>query len=115
MQRVDEGATGRIEFNEYGQRTFFTIRILEYNSPEFHDIAVWDPVKRLGEIIDPDEHYSKKIEEKLHNKTFTVVSRIGAPFLLNRYLLDHDGFPRINQVEVLAWHLCHIFLLSAQG
>ncbi|XP_070133341.1 glutamate receptor ionotropic, kainate 2 [Drosophila bipectinata] len=81
--RSEETATGRIDFNEYGQRSFFTLRFMELSSGGFTDLATWDPVNGL-DVLNDDEESEKRVGLKLSNKTFIVSSRLGAPFLTLR-------------------------------
>ncbi|XP_033155312.1 glutamate receptor ionotropic, kainate 2 isoform X2 [Drosophila mauritiana] len=81
--RSEETSTGRIDFNENGQRSFFTLRFMELNSDGFLDLATWDPVNGL-DVLNDDEESEKRVGQKLSNKTFIVSSRLGAPFLTLR-------------------------------
>ncbi|XP_068150954.1 glutamate receptor ionotropic, kainate 2 [Drosophila tropicalis] len=81
--RSDEVATGRIDFNENGQRSFFTLRFMEMNAAGYLDLATWDPVNGL-DVLNDDEESEKRVGQKLSNKTFIISSRIGAPFLTMR-------------------------------
>ncbi|KRF81168.1 glutamate receptor ionotropic, kainate 2 isoform X2 [Drosophila virilis] len=81
--RSEEVATGRIDFNEYGQRSFFSLRFMEIDAGGFLDLATWDPVNGL-DMLNDDEESEKRVGQKLSNKTFIISSRIGAPFLTMR-------------------------------
>ncbi|XP_017064350.1 glutamate receptor ionotropic, kainate 2 [Drosophila eugracilis] len=81
--RSEETSTGRIDFNENGQRSFFTLRFMELNAGGFLDLATWDPVNGL-DVLNDDEESEKRVGQKLSNKTFIVSSRLGAPFLTLR-------------------------------
>ncbi|XP_067620605.1 glutamate receptor ionotropic, kainate 2 [Eurosta solidaginis] len=87
--RSVEGATGRIDFNAYGERNFFTLRFMELTSSGFLDLATWDPVNGV-DSLEKEEASEKRVGEKLSNKTFVITSRIGAPFLLNREPKDGE-------------------------
>lgn len=82
-QRSVEGATGRVDFNEHGERNFFTLRFMELTPSGFLDLATWDPVNGV-DALEKEDASEKRVGEKLSNKTFIITSRIGAPFLLNR-------------------------------
>jgi ionotropic glutamate receptor len=79
-KRTDNGITGRIIFNDEGKRAHFQLEITELSKDGFRKIGTWDPehhviyTRTLGEAYD-------QVIEALQNKTFVVVSRIGAPFL----------------------------------
>lgn len=72
-----------MDFNEYGQRSFFSLRFMEIEAGGFLDLAIWDPVNGL-DVLNDDEESEKRVGQKLQNKTFIVSSRIGAPFLTLR-------------------------------
>ncbi|XP_037961199.1 glutamate receptor ionotropic, kainate 2 [Teleopsis dalmanni] len=81
--RSEEAATGRIDFNEHGERSYFTLRCMELSSTGFLDLATWDPVNRV-ELLTNEAATAKRLGEKISNKTFIITSRIGAPFLSER-------------------------------
>lgn len=69
--------------NQYGQRSFFTLRCVEVTSGGLLDLATWDPVNGLQPISSQDAS-DRRVGEKIQNKTFIVTSRLGAPFLMYR-------------------------------
>ncbi|KAL9925587.1 glutamate receptor ionotropic, kainate 2 isoform X1 [Glossina fuscipes] len=81
--RSDEVATGRVDFNQYGQRSFFTLRFLGLTQIGFQELATWDPVNGLL-AKESDDLSDKLLGQKMQNKTFIITSRIGAPFLMSR-------------------------------
>ncbi|XP_055903176.1 glutamate receptor ionotropic, kainate 2 [Eupeodes corollae] len=89
--RSEEATTGRINFNEYGQRNFFTVRVLEFTNNGFLELGVWDTVNGLDIGVDEDVN-AQRVGEKLANKTFIITSRIGAPFLLKREPKEGETF-----------------------
>ncbi|XP_053961746.1 glutamate receptor ionotropic, kainate 2 [Anastrepha ludens] len=84
-----EGATGRIGFNQHGERNFFTLRFMEFTPNGFLELSTWDPVNGL-DSVEKEDASEKRVGEKLSNKTFIITSRIGAPFLLDREPKDGE-------------------------
>nr|QKN21291.1 glutamate receptor ionotropic kainate 2 [Bactrocera dorsalis] len=87
--RSVEAATGRVDFNEHGERNFFTLRFMELTTSGFLDLATWDPVNGV-DSLEKEDASEKRVGEKLANKTMIITSRIGAPFLLNREPKDGE-------------------------
>uniref|UniRef100_A0A0K8V3R8 Glutamate receptor 1 n=1 Tax=Bactrocera latifrons TaxID=174628 RepID=A0A0K8V3R8_BACLA len=87
--RSVEAATGRVDFNEHGERNFFTLRFMELTTTGFLDLATWDPVNGV-DSLEKEDASEKRVGEKLANKTMIITSRIGAPFLLNREPKDGE-------------------------
>lgn len=79
-QKTEHGMTGRIIFNDKGQRTQFYLEVLELSKEGYKKIAVWDTELGVQPTRDISEVYSQ-ISQSLHNKTIIVSSRIGMPFL----------------------------------
>lgn len=69
-QRTEHGITGRILFDENGQRTHFAIDVLEMSHEGFRKIAYWDSNEGVILTRDLSEVYSQ-ISQSLHNKTVT--------------------------------------------
>lgn len=72
-----------MDFNQYGQRSFFTLRFLGLTQIGFQELATWDPVNGLLSK-ESDDMSDKLLGQKMQNKTFIITSRIGAPFLMLR-------------------------------
>ncbi|KAK6631711.1 hypothetical protein RUM43_013775 [Polyplax serrata] len=106
-----KGVTGPISFDKNdGRRTFFRLEIAELTKGGFKKIGTWDPVNKVNYTRTVGEFYSQ-IVEKLENKTFIVVSRLGAPFLMLKEpqtgLTGNDRFEgySINLIDEIAKEL----------
>lgn len=81
LQKSVEGITGRINFDEQGERNDFTLEILELTqSKAFKKIATWDAIHGIN-ITRALSDVFTQISESLQNKTLIVASRLGMPFL----------------------------------
>lgn len=81
LQKEGEGITGKIGFNEHGERTIFSLEILELAKDGFKKIATWDPLNKV-QSTRTEGDITQQIVESLQNKTIIVSSRIGEPFLM---------------------------------
>lgn len=59
----------------------FNVEIMELSNSGFNSIAKWNPEAGFEYVRSADET-SDRLAEKWQNKTFKVVSRIGAPYLV---------------------------------
>lgn len=85
IQKTLEGMTGPITFDEDGLRNDFYLEIVELSKDDgFKKIATWDPKNKVNITRALSDVYSQ-ISQSIQNKTFTVVSRIGMPYLRIRY------------------------------
>lgn len=84
LQKTEHGMTGRIIFDGDGRRTQFYLEILEMSREGFKKIAFWDANNGVQSTRDISEVYSQ-ISQSLHNKTIIVASRVGMPFLGEKY------------------------------
>lgn len=66
-----------------GRRTHFTLEIIESYKDGFKKIGTWDPTHGVNYTRTQSEVDSER-DEAISNKTFIVVSRLGAPFLRER-------------------------------
>uniref|UniRef100_A0A336KHH4 CSON010578 protein n=1 Tax=Culicoides sonorensis TaxID=179676 RepID=A0A336KHH4_CULSO len=82
-RKEGEGVTGKIGFNEYGERTLFNLEIIELGKDGFKTIGTWDPLNKV-EYTRTEGDVTAQVVESLQNKTFIVSSRIGKPFLMMR-------------------------------
>lgn len=80
-QRTDEGATGRLVFDDGGRRADFYVEMLELNADGFKKIATWDRIGGLNYTRSQSEVYTQ-IQQSLQNKTVIVAARIGKPWLM---------------------------------
>lgn len=76
--------TGRIVFNDEGQRTEFYMEVLELSQEGFKKIATWDPVLGINYTRTAGEVYTE-VARSLQNKTVIVASRLGMPYLRLKY------------------------------
>ncbi|XP_034827944.1 glutamate receptor ionotropic, kainate 2-like [Maniola hyperantus] len=78
------GITGQIKVdNTTGERTNFNVEIMELSNSGFNIIAQWNAEEGFKYARTPSE-VSDLLAEKWQNKTFRVVSRIGAPYLVEK-------------------------------
>lgn len=82
-QKTDKGISGEILFNDEGKRSHFHLEITELSKEGFKKIGTWDPVHGVNYTRSLGEAYDQ-IVGQIHDKTFIVASRIGAPFLMER-------------------------------
>lgn len=88
--------TGPISFDDDGLRNDFYLEILELSKDDgFKKIATWDPKNKVNITRALSDVYSQ-ISQSIQNKTFTVVSRIGMPYLRKKYV----------EIELLAGGIC---------
>ncbi|CAK1585391.1 unnamed protein product [Parnassius mnemosyne] len=69
--------------NTTGERTYFNVEIMELSNSGFNNIAKWNPDNGFTYVRTAVE-VSDLLAEKWQNKTFRVVSRIGAPYLVEK-------------------------------
>ncbi|CAH1400966.1 unnamed protein product [Nezara viridula] len=74
-----EGMSGSIKFDESGQRTFFSIDIIELTNG-FRKIGTWDTERGITYTRTGSEMQNEMFQS-ISNKTFYVVSRLGEPYL----------------------------------
>ncbi|XP_071951840.1 glutamate receptor 3-like isoform X2 [Antedon mediterranea] len=82
MKKVDiQGLSGRVAFNDAGDRTNYTLDVLKLRSRGLEKIGVWNSslpeAERQKVFITADNN-----NETLLNRTFTVTSIIERPFLM---------------------------------
>lgn len=81
LQKSVEGISGRINFDEQGERNDFTLEVLELTPTKtLKKIATWDEIHGINMTRALTDVYTQ-ISESLQSKTFIVASRIGMPFL----------------------------------
>lgn len=51
------------------------------------DLATWDPVNGY-DLLGDDDASDKRVGIMIQNKTFIITSRLGDPFLMNKYVKD---------------------------
>lgn len=81
-----DGVTGQVEFNNiephHGSRTQFRLEVLELTNGKFTKIGFWDTTNKLKN--DREQTYSQQQIEKIQNKKFKIVVKLGKPFLMQR-------------------------------
>ncbi|VVD05446.1 unnamed protein product [Leptidea sinapis] len=78
------GITGEILLDKStGERANLNVEIMELSNSGFNSIAKWNAETGFVYVRTADE-VSDLLAEKWQNKTFRVVSRIGAPYLVER-------------------------------
>ncbi|XP_077295114.1 glutamate receptor ionotropic, kainate 2-like isoform X1 [Arctopsyche grandis] len=83
------GLTGRVEFNETGERNRFNLDVVELHKGIYYKIGSWDTHNGFA-YTRSREHLKTILFEKLRNKTFIVSSKIGEPFLKYREAADGE-------------------------
>ncbi|XP_056300740.1 glutamate receptor ionotropic, kainate 5 [Pseudoliparis swirei] len=76
-----DGLTGRVEFNSKGQRTNYTLRILEKHRGGLKEIGVWYSNNTLAMN---STSLDINVSEKLANKTLTVTTILENPYVMRR-------------------------------
>lgn len=95
--------------NETGERTNFNVEILELSNSGFNSIAKWNADTNFVYVRSPTE-ISERLAEKWQNKTFKVVSRIGAPYLVERKSENGEVFIGNDRYEGYSKDLIHEIL-----
>lgn len=80
--KIDTSLTGRLSFDENGNRIDYSLDIVELNNYNVRRLAVWNSQKPylLDITISEDENRQEKLKS-LSEMKFIVSSRIGAPYL----------------------------------
>lgn len=89
LQKPYPGLTGRVEFNETGERNRFNLDVVELHKGIYYKIGSWDTHNGFA-YTRSREHLKTILFEKLRNKTFIVSSKIGEPFLKYREAPDGE-------------------------
>uniref|UniRef100_A0A8C2ZLJ9 Glutamate receptor n=1 Tax=Cyclopterus lumpus TaxID=8103 RepID=A0A8C2ZLJ9_CYCLU len=76
-----DGLTGRVEFNSKGQRTNYTLRILEKHRGGHKEIGVWYSNNTLAMN---STSLDINVSETLANKTLTVTTILENPYVMRR-------------------------------
>lgn len=80
--KIETTLTGRLAFDENGNRIDYSLDIVELNNNNVRRLAVWNSERPyvLDITISEDENREEKLKG-LSEMTFIVSSRIGAPYL----------------------------------
>ncbi|CAH0713965.1 unnamed protein product, partial [Brenthis ino] len=104
------GITGRIAVdNTTGERTNFDVEIMELSNSGFNSIAKWNAESGFLYSRSANE-VSDLLAEKWQNKTFRVVSRIDAPYLVERIPKDGEVLTGNDRYEGYSKDLIHEIL-----
>uniref|UniRef100_A0A8C6X5S1 Glutamate receptor n=1 Tax=Naja naja TaxID=35670 RepID=A0A8C6X5S1_NAJNA len=76
-----DGLTGRVEFNSKGQRTNYTLRILEKGRRGHREIGVWYSNKTLAMNATT---LDINVSESLTNKTLVITTILENPYVMRR-------------------------------
>ncbi|CAM5176737.1 unnamed protein product [Eretmochelys imbricata] len=76
-----DGLTGRVEFNSKGQRTNYTLRILEKSRNGHREIGVWHSNRTLAMNATT---LAMDVSESLANKTLIVTTILENPYVMRR-------------------------------
>lgn len=110
MQNPIVGITDRITLdNTTGERLNFNVTIMELSKSGFNSIAKWDPETGFHYVRSANE-VSDLLAEKWQNKTFRVVSRIGAPYLIERTPKEGEVLTGNDRYEGYSKDLIHEIL-----
>ncbi|XP_045499036.1 glutamate receptor ionotropic, kainate 2-like [Colias croceus] len=104
------GITGKLLLeNTTGERTNFNVEIMELSNSGFNSIAKWNAELGFVYVRTANED-SDLLTEKWQNKTFRVVSRIGAPYLVERKPKEGEVFIGNDRYEGYSKDLIHEIL-----
>ncbi|CAH2047171.1 unnamed protein product, partial [Iphiclides podalirius] len=95
--------------NVTGERNFFNVEVMELSNNGFNSIAKWNPETGFTYARTAVE-VSDLLAEKWQNKTFRVVSRIGAPYLVERVPKDGEELTGNDRYEGYSKDLIHEIL-----
>lgn len=104
------GITGRVAVNNVtGERVDFYVEVMELSNNGFNSIAKWTAESGFNYSRSADQ-VSDLLAEKWQNKTFRVVSRIGAPYLVERSAKDGEVLTGNDRYEGYSKDLIHEIL-----
>ncbi|XP_056457616.1 glutamate receptor ionotropic, kainate 5 isoform X1 [Gadus chalcogrammus] len=84
-----DGLTGRVEFNSKGQRTNYTLRILEKHRGGHREIGVWFSNNTLAMN---STSLDINVSETLANKTLIVTTILENPYVMRKGHDQYEGF-----------------------
>lgn len=110
LQNPITGISGQIEINNVtGERTNFNVDIMELSNSGFSIIAKWNADTGFDYVRSANE-VSDLLAEKWQNKTFKVVSRIGAPYLIEKVPEEGEVLTGNDRYEGYSKDLIHEIL-----
>lgn len=95
--------------NVTGERTNFNVEIMELSNSGFNSIAKWNADSGFTYSRTANE-VSDLLAEKWQNKTFKVVSRIGAPYLVEKVPKEGEVLTGNDRYEGYSKDLIHEIL-----
>lgn len=105
-----KGITGLVTVdNTTGERINFNVEIMELSNSGFNSIATWTPESGFVYARTANQ-VSDILAEKWQNKTFRVVSRIGAPFLVEKVPKEGEVLTGNDRYEGYSKDLIHEIL-----
>ncbi|OWR43841.1 hypothetical protein KGM_209173 [Danaus plexippus plexippus] len=105
-----QGITGRVQVdNITGERTNFNVEVMELSNSGFNSIAKWN-AKTGFDYARTATEVSDLLAEKWQNKTFKVVSRIGAPYLVEKTPAEGEVLVGNDRYEGYSKDLIHEIL-----
>ncbi|XP_053604449.1 glutamate receptor ionotropic, kainate 2-like isoform X2 [Plodia interpunctella] len=105
------GITDKVKIdNVTGDRTKFNFEVMELSNSGFNSIAKWDADAGHFNYARSANDVSDLLAEKWQNKTFKVVSRIGAPYLVLRKPKDGEELTGNDRYEGYSKDLIHEIL-----
>ncbi|XP_013173673.1 PREDICTED: glutamate receptor ionotropic, kainate 2-like [Papilio xuthus] len=107
------GITDKIVLdNTTGERTYFNVEIMELSNSGFNSIAKWNSITGYKYARSAVE-VSDLLAEKWQNKTFRVVSRIGAPYLVEKTPKEGEELTGNDRYEGYSKDLIHEILAES--
>ncbi|XP_068617451.1 uncharacterized protein [Battus philenor] len=107
------GITNKIIIdNTTGERTYFDVEIMELSKNGFNSIAKWNSNSSFTYARSAVE-VSDILAEKWQNKTFRVVSRIGAPYLIEKIPKEGEELIGNDRYEGYSKDLIHEILAES--
>ncbi|XP_060801386.1 glutamate receptor ionotropic, kainate 2-like [Amyelois transitella] len=104
------GITDKVTIDSVtGERTNFSVEVMELSNSGFNSIAKWNPDKGFDYGRSASD-VSNLLAEKWQNKTFKVVSRIGAPYLIERKPKEGETLTGNDRYEGYSKDLIHEIL-----
>ncbi|KAK1895316.1 Glutamate receptor ionotropic kainate 5 [Dissostichus eleginoides] len=94
LRMVEYGLTGRVEFNSKGQRTNYTLRILEKHRGGHKEIGIWYSNNTLAMN---STSLDINVSETLANKTLIVTTIMENPYVMRRE--NYQDFQGNDQYE----------------
>lgn len=82
-----DGLTGYIRFDEEGSRSEFEMEVVEFKTKYFNKSGTWSSETNEIITVKTPSEFVEESQNSLSNKVVKVVSKIGKPFLMMKYVL----------------------------